>query len=793
MTKLTLQDIKEQFRIGNHQQAIELCQQFIKNSPKDFEALKLLGKMHGLTGDNKSAISINKKIYREIPNDSEVIFNLAYLERECLHFVEAQKWLKIFLKLHPEAFEGWALLVDLELKLGNPEIALANSEIALNLSKDDLSVRFSRARCYRYLKKPEKAIEELDIASQFNETSIEVNYEYGENYLLLNNKQKAERHYLHVLHAEAKSLEDVFLKTRVNLYFNDYASTFSGYKLLIENQFKLVEILNLKARLLIKLKRYGEAENVLLQASVLDGADVWFNLGILYSEIKLYQKSNTNFEKFMHLDGSHADALTHMAINFWRLGQPLQSISCCKKALQLDPQWPKILSLMVQQLNINCDWSEYKKLKELLLNEIQNNNLVTIPFVALSLFDDANVQLSVAKTFVEYENAKSKLLNPVFQPKKTNTKTKIKIGYFSPDLGDHAVSKLAVEFFELHDRSQFEIFGFSFLNLKSTEFKTRVTNSFDHFIDVSLKSNEEVIQIVQQLEIEVAIDLCGLTAENRHNLFQSRVAPIQINYLGYPGTTSIKNMDYILADKVIIPPENQKFYSEKIIYLPDCYQCNDRKRKVSDKEFTRKELGLPENDFIYCCFNNQYKITPDTFDVWMEILKSAANSSLWLFMDNPEAQENLRQEAANRGVNPNRIIFAFPMEHSEHLKRLSSADLFLDTLPYNAHTTASDALWVGVPVLTLQGNAFPARVASSLLHAIDLSELITNSYQEYQQLAIDYALNPEKLISIKEKLATNISIKPLFDTPEFTKNVEKAYQTIYQRYVDNQPVEHIYL
>ena len=189
MTKLTLQDIKEQFRIGNHQQAIELCQQFIKNSPKDFEALKLLGKMHGLTGDNKSAISINKKIYREIPNDSEVIFNLAYLERECLHFIEAQKWLKIFLKLHPEAFEGWALLVDLELKLGNPEIALANSEIALNLSKDDLSVRFSRARCYRYLKKPEKAIEELDIASQFNETSIEVNYEYGENYLLLNNKK----------------------------------------------------------------------------------------------------------------------------------------------------------------------------------------------------------------------------------------------------------------------------------------------------------------------------------------------------------------------------------------------------------------------------------------------------------------------------------------------------------------------------------------------------------------------------------------------------------------------------
>ena len=790
---MTLEDIKEQFRIGNHQQAIALCLQVIKSFPKDIEASKLLGKMYGLIGDFKNAILVNKKIYRVAPSDSEVIFNLAYLERECSHFVEAQKWLKIFLKLNPEAFEGWALLVDLELNLGEAEIALEHSEMALKLSKDDLSIRFIRAQCFRFLKQPEKAIKELDKVSQLHEESVEINYEYGENYLLLKNTQTAERYYLQALKIQAKSLDDVFLKTKMKLYFEDYVKTILDYDLLIKNQYKLVEVLNLKARLFIKLKQYVEAENILRQASTLDGSTVWFNFGILYNEIKIYQESNTCFEKFIKLEGDNADALTWMANNYWQLGQSSQAISCCKRVLQLEPQWPMTLSLMIQQLHVNCDWSEHKKLNDLLFNEIQKNNLKAIPFVLLSLFDNPEVQLSVAKTFVEYCVGKSKFSSQVFNPDNANKNKKIKIGYFSPDFGDHATSYLAVELFELHDRNQFEVYGFSFLNLKSSAFKTRVINSFDHFIDLSLKTNEEIVEITRQLNIDIAIDLCGLTAENRVTLFRSRVAPIQINYLGYPGTTSLENMDYILADRVIIPTENQKFYSEKIIYLPDSYQSNDRMKKISDNVFTREQFGLPDQGFIYCCFNNQYKITPETFDVWMEILKAVPESCLWLFIDKIEAQDNLRSEASKRGVSPNRIVFASPMELAEHLKRLSLADLFLDTLPYNAHTTASDALWVGVPVLTLQGNTFPARVASSLLQAMDLGELITHSYQEYRQLAIDYALSPEKLIAIKEKLSNNRLTKPLFDTPVFTQNVEKAYLCIYQRFLDHEAPENIYL
>ena len=295
----------------------------------------------------------------------------------------------------------------------------------------------------------------------------------------------------------------------------------------------------------------------------------------------------------------------------------------------------------------------------------------------------------------------------------------------------------------------------------------------------------------RDLGIDIAIDLKGFTQDNRMGIFAERCARVQINYLGYPGTLAAPYFDYIVADKTLIPHESQQYYTEKIIYLPHSYQVNDSKRKISNRVFTRQQLGLPKSGFVFCCFNNNYKILPETFDVWMRLLKTVNGSVLWLFEDNPTAAKNLRKEATNRGVDPARLVFAPRMELEDHLARHRVADLFIDTLPCNAHTTASDALWAGLPVLTQMGQSFAARVAASLLNAMDLPELITKTQGEYEARAIELANNPLRLTEIKKKLERNRETSPLFNGQLFARHIEAAYTEIHRRHLSGKKPDHI--
>jgi predicted O-linked N-acetylglucosamine transferase (SPINDLY family) len=295
------------------------------------------------------------------------------------------------------------------------------------------------------------------------------------------------------------------------------------------------------------------------------------------------------------------------------------------------------------------------------------------------------------------------------------------------------------------------------------------------------------------LEVDIAVDLKGFTVDARTDIFSYRAAPIQVNFMGYPGTMAAEYMDYLVADSILVPQQYQQFYTEKIVYLPDSYQVNDTKRQIADKIFTRKELGLPETGFVFCCFNNNYKITPDIFDCWMRILQRLEGSVLWLYVDNEQASANLRKEAVRRGVDADRLVFAGRMPLPEHLARHRSADLFLDTLPCNAHTTASDALWAGLPVLTRIGESFAGRVAASLLNAVHLPELITSSQDEYEASAIELATDPVKLNEIRRKLDKNRLAAPLFDSGLFTRHIEAAYLEMYERYHLDLPPDHIYV
>jgi len=356
---------------------------------------------------------------------------------------------------------------------------------------------------------------------------------------------------------------------------------------------------------------------------------------------------------------------------------------------------------------------------------------------------------------------------------------KIRIGYFSADFKNHPVAFLIAELFELHDRSRFEIYGFSLVNA-ADEMRGRLKLAFDHFIEVGRESDIEAAQLCRSLNIDIAVDLTGFTKDARTAIFAHRAAPIQVNYLGYPGTMGVDYIDYIIADNTLISPELQSCYSEKVVCLPNSYQVNDRKRLISDRQFTRQGLGLPENGFVFCCFNNNFKILPTTFEGWMRILKAVEGSVLWLFQDNSWAVENLKKEAEKLGIAADRLVFAERMPLPDHLARHRLADLFLDTFPYNAHTTASDALWTDLPVLTLMGQSFASRVAASLLNAVGLPELITRTQEEYEALAIELALSPKKLADLKLKLSNNRLTAPLFDTPLFTKHLEAAYIQMYE-------------
>jgi predicted O-linked N-acetylglucosamine transferase (SPINDLY family) len=336
---------------------------------------------------------------------------------------------------------------------------------------------------------------------------------------------------------------------------------------------------------------------------------------------------------------------------------------------------------------------------------------------------------------------------------------------------------LILDVFKNHNKSEFKIYGFS-IGPKKDEWTEKVKKYFDKFIDISDMSDSEVSSLCKELKLDIAINLTGHTLNARNNIFFRQVAPKQINYLGYPGTMGSKCYDYIIADKIIIPEENKKYFSEEVIYLPNCYQPNQEKIEISDKNLNKKDFGLPQDKFIFGCFNNGYKITPLIFESWMNILKRCENSILWLLQENKLAKLNLWKEAKKAGINKDRILFAEKLPVKEHLKRLEFIDLFLDTFPYNAHTTASESIRAGVPILTLQGKSFPSRVASSILINVGLEKLITDNLQDYENTAISLARNNKEIKSLKKHLGQEKNLNKLFDSRVFTKDLEKIYKKI---------------
>jgi len=520
-----------------------------------------------------------------------------------------------------------------------------------------------------------------------------------------------------------------------------------------------------------------------------DYADAYNNRGNVLKELKRYEEALDNYDKAIEFKQNFAEAYSNRGNVLQELKQVCAALESYYQAIKINPNIEYLQgNLLHTQMQI-CDWQDFKNSIDSLAIRVKDGAKAIQSFQVLSLIDSLSIQLKTAQTFINNEHPFDSSLGKIL---KREYKQKIRLGYYSTDFREHPVSWLTTELFETHDKNKFELIAFSFGESEESEIRNRLINAFDKFIEVRYKNDKEVALLSREMGIDIAIDLTGMTREHRVGAFAYRLAPIQLSYVGYLGTMGAEYYDYLIADRTLIPIEHQQYYTEKIIYLPS-YQVNDSKKLIADKIFTRAELNLPDKGFVFCCFNNNFKITPSTFDIWMRILNAVTDSVLFLYAENIWAEENLKREAEKRGVSQTRLVFGARINRSEYLARYRVADLFLDTLPYNAGTTASDALWVGLPVLTCIGESFASRMAASLLNAIGIPELIANSQEQYEAKAIEVATNPKKIKAIKDKLELNRLKNALFDTALFTKNIEAAYVKIYDNYQLELPMNHIYI
>ena len=519
-------------------------------------------------------------------------------------------------------------------------------------------------------------------------------------------------------------------------------------------------------------------------------AEAFNNRGAALQELWRTEEALHNHDQSLAINPNLAEAWANRANALRTLGRYDLAIQSYDRALALKPHFAGLASFrLISKLQI-CEWKGIEAEIISFEDGITNNLVQSNPFATLLTLDSPLLHRRVSEVRARQWNYQA---TPSAEKPHLSQKNRMHIGYYSADFHEHATAYLMAGLFECHDRAKFEITAFSFGPQGSGEMRKRLSAAFDNFVDVRDRSDEDVAALSREMKIDIAIDLKGYTLESRPGIFAARAAEIQASYLGYPGTLALPCIDYLIADQIVIPESSRAYYTEKIVYLPDCYQINDSQRPIADNQPTRAKAGLPDNGFVFCCFNNSFKLTPDVFAVWMSLLKRIENSVLWLMADNSLVIKNLRARAEDLGIDAARLTFADRVPLAHHLARHRLADLFLDTLPYNAHTTASDALWAGLPVLTQAGTAFPGRVAASLLNAVGLPELVTQTREEYEAMAIELASHPRRLADIRSKLLVNRNKFPLFNTRQFARNIESAYAAMYKRHHAHLPPEHLFI
>ena len=771
-----LGELNELLELNHFSEVQKRCEQLLKLFPKSHDLMNFIGDMERRRGNLEAAELAFRGAVELAPQNSVYKNKVSGCLLELGFFEKAVRYIESVISIDNQNYQAYFNLGLAYRNMKKLHDALEAFDKAIELSVDHAGSYFQKGLVLLSLGRPVNARSVLEKVLVMSGDVTLTHYYIAESFLQESDFVNAEIHLKKCIESNEKFSGAHF---KLGVLFKNSGrpdAALASFKSAVRSDPNFSEA-------------YFEMGNLFKQFNVIDHALTAFrhsvkakptnllalnNLGGTLQDVGDLKGAKEVFETALNINPN--DPLLHY--NSANLNQTIghysEALEGFKKAISLNPNYTAAISKMVHLKAHMCDFSVFDDLKPLVATLGVTGASVS-PFSMLFAEDNPENQKLRAVNW-----ANENYTTPEVMAKERggysdfSTGRRLRVGYFTADLHDHATLFLMSGLFREHDRSRFEIFLYSYGSNKKSRLRDNTAQSIEHFFDISNSPDREVASLVEDHKLDIAIDLKGFTKNSRINLFAKRIAPVQISYLGFPGTLGTPFIDYIIADKTVIPNLHRSHYSEKIIFLPDSYQCNDNKRLISPHTTKRSDFFLPEDSFVFCCFNSNYKIGREEFKIWMHLLDEVDDSVLWLLQSNNHAIENLKKEASAANIDPDRLIFAKLLPHADHLERHRHADLFIDTFHYNAHTTASDAIWSGLPVVTKQGKQFSARVAASLLKATNLGDLVVETNAEYQALILNLANDRKKLNEIRSKMVLDLSNKPLFDTKQFTLDFEKG-------------------
>jgi protein O-GlcNAc transferase len=766
------------YRAGRHDAAAADFERLLKLRPDYAEGFFLRGNALAQSGRHSEAAACYDRALALRPNVAEIYSNRGNALEALMRYDEALASYDRALALKPDYAQAHNNRGTLLTTLKRHHEALAAFDRALVLEPDYAEALNNRGNALSALDRHEEALASYEQALALKPDYAEAINNCGNVLATLDRNEEALTRFEQALALAPGYAVGWYNRGNALSALRRYEEALTSYDRALTLAPDYAEANDNRGNALLRLNRHEEALASIEHALALnpESPGTHNNHGSTLSALKQHEAGLASYDKAIALKPDFADAHSNRGNTLKDLRRHEEARASFERALAIDPEHIDAAVGIAEVVLSLCDWGRTAPLVDKLKARVAAAEPTVAPFTLLAYCDDPALHAECARTFVaDRLPVKPK---PLWNGPPARH-DRIRVAYVSADLHRHATAYLIAELFELHDHSRFEIVGVSLGWDDGSDMRRRLVQSFDQFHDMRARSDHEVAKLLHELEIDIAVDLKGHTGDSRLGIFAHRGAPIQASYLGYPGTIGAEFIDYVIGDPVVTPLEHAPHYVEKIVQLPDCYQVNDRKRAIAERP-SRQQAGLPPQGFVFCCFNNNYKITAPIFDVWMRLLKAVPESVLWLLRDNVGAEANLRREAQVRGVDPERLVFAGRSDLAEHLARHKLADLFLDTLPYNAHTTASDALWAGVPIVTCRGNAFAGRVGASLLRSVGLPELVTLNFPDYEALALRLATEPALLVGFRQRLAQNLATCPLFDTDRFRRHLEAAYTTMWE-------------
>jgi predicted O-linked N-acetylglucosamine transferase (SPINDLY family) len=758
--------------------AEEIARAALRKNPGNRDSLSLLGASLFLQHRFQEAVAPLSEVFNEVHTEG-LGYNLGYCYLALGDPVRAAEVLGREVKAFPNFVEAHNLLALSLMQQSRHEEALAVLASAVERDPRSAGTHLNLGNALTNLRRYEEAIPRFRKAMELQPSLSQAHNNLGHALRELGRFDEAIASYEYALRIAPNDFEvhnNLGLTFQEQGRLDEAAACFQSAVSLNPDYAEAHASLGMIYR---KQRRLDEAITCLQKALSMkpDAIEALVQLGAACQEHGRLEQAVALFRRAILLRPDLAEAHHNLGVSLQGLSRHDEAIASFQKALAIDPKHKYTLGALLWSELGTCRWEGLDSRIEELRSGVRKRLSLTEPFMLVAVSQDPGEQMSCAERFFEdrVRNNQSQLCK-----EERYEHSRIRIAYLSGDFREHAVAYCIAGLVELHDRSRFEVIGASLGVDDGSEMRARLAKGFDRFLDVRASGDFDAARLLRDLEVDIAVDLMGYTRYSRPGILAHRPAPIQVGYLGYPGTLGADLIDYVLADKFVLPEEQQAFYSEKIVYLPESYQANDSRRNVAERTPARAEVGLPEEGFVFCCFNNSYKILPAMFDVWMRLLEEVSGSVLWILEDNTAQGENLRKEAQTRRVDPGRLVFAARVGAAEYRARCRLADLFLDTLPYNGHGTTSDMLWAGLPVLTCAGATFAGRVAGSLLHAVGLPELVTSSLAEYQALALKLARGDRLLGELRARLERNRTSAPLFNTDRFRRHIESAYRTMWE-------------